>query len=267
MTDPVVVDVGGSGARFAEVGPNRDLRDRGKRDINSIAEFVDAIRAISPTPKAVAVSTTGFVNSATGVVSSSRAAPWAQGHLAAILSDKLGGGPVYVMNDGEAHALAILATPGVEFGAIAVALGTGLGFGVIGSDRRIVRPCSGENWDLSDVSLKTRAPRSEVWYALGSDGLQELQDSRGSRSEGSRHFGYRLGTFLGQLTVIFQPRSIVLSGGIIREHWDEMASGVDDCMRACLRDDLQPKLIRSPFAETALRGAQVALDSPSIFQC
>lgn len=111
-----------------------------------------------------------------------------------------------------------------------------------------------------------RAPRTEVWWALGSSGLQELQDTRGSRNEGGQHYGYRLGTFLRELALMFQPRSIVLSGGIVHDYWDHIAGGIDECLRAGLRDDLQPSLIRSPYPETALIGAKVVLENPSMLR-
>jgi len=158
ITSSVVVDIGGSGARFAGIGPKGLLPIQGKRNIRSVGELAAAIRSVSNRPSGVCISTGGFVNSRTGVVRRSWAAPWLQGHLARDLGGTLGGCPVYAMNDGEAHAAAILATPNAEFGAIAVALGTSPGFGVVGSDRRIVRPCSGENWDLGDLHLKNGLP-------------------------------------------------------------------------------------------------------------
>lgn len=210
----------------------------------------------------IAVSMAGYVDSDSGYVHLSRAAPWAEGDFAGKLRDAFGVGEVRVMNDGEAHALATLVTPGVSFGCVAVALGSSLGFGVISAERKVIRPCSGLNWDLGDVSLETRASRTEAWWALGSSGLAELQESKGDRS-GATHFGYRLGAFLAQVATVFQPTCIVMSGGIVVRYWDLMKDSAESEFEYRMREREVPALIRSPFQEAALGGARWAAFSDS----
>jgi predicted NBD/HSP70 family sugar kinase len=162
------------------------------------------------------------------------------------------------MNDGEAHALAMLRTSGVKFGAVSVSLGTGVGIGVIGADRRICRPCSGENWDVGDFQLTTRASDKSVWWALGSNGLRELESNMGSEAA-AMHFGSRLGAFFVQLCTVFPPRTIVVSGGIANRKWKLMRSTVAGEMTRIPSHFDHPKLIPSPFEEAALVGAAQAL--------
>lgn len=255
-SESVVADVGGSGVRLATA---RDGVVSGIHHVtaDSQAQFVDHIRSCCAAPRSVAVSMAGFVNSVTGHVRLSRSAPWAEGGLAARLRRELGC-PVTVMNDGEAHALAMLRTGGVHFGAVAVALGTSVGIGVIGADRQLMRPCSGENWDLGDLRLHSRASNPSLWWALGAHGLRELESSMGTDA-GARHFGHRLGAFFVQLAAVLQPRTIVVSGGIAASRWSLMQATVDSELTGLPDHFVRPAVVASPFPQAALTGAAHAL--------
>lgn len=132
------------------------------------------------------------------------------------------------MNDGEAHARTLLLPEqDVRFGAIHLALGTSVSFGVINEKREIVRTCGGENWDIGDLRIRTREEPYEVWYKLGSLGLTELEHN-GDIPDPYLYYGNRLGNLLIDLSVIFRPRTIGLSGGIVYQHGDRIIEGVKE---------------------------------------
>src|SRR4051812_8281743 len=107
----VVIDSGGSSVRIAQFcdGSVGDIRSV---EVHSYTDLLSGTRSVCTSPRSVGVSLAGFVDSSTGHVRLSRHAPWAKGYLAKRLREDLGC-PVVVMNDGEAHALAMLHTPGV----------------------------------------------------------------------------------------------------------------------------------------------------------
>ncbi|WP_071286317.1 ROK family protein [Mycolicibacterium llatzerense] len=252
----VVADIGGSGTRFATIRGGV-LTDAGREAVSSYPQFLALLRSRCAAPRSVAVSTARFVNSTTGQVRLSRAAPWAEGDLAGRLRRDLGC-PVAVMNDGEAHALAMRRTNGVRFGALAVALGTSVGIGVLGVDRRVIRPCSGENWDLGDLRLHSRAPDPSLWWALGSNGLHEMESVMGTDAA-ARHFGYRLGAFFVQLVIGFQPRTIVLSGGITVARSTVFLPTVHSELASVPSHFVRPRILVSPFRQAGLVGTAVAV--------
>ena len=154
----------------------------------------------------------------------SRNATYLEGPLASVLGREFPRAKVHIINDGEAHARALLRRDHVRFGAINLALGTSVAFGVIDEKRQVVRSCCGENWDIGDMILSTRASRKEVYWALGAEGLSELE--RGMPDEAYYQYGCRLGTFLNTLAVVFRPKTIGLSGGIVLNHGEEILRGV-----------------------------------------
>ena len=76
---------------------------------------------------------------------------------------------------------------------------------------------------MSDVRLVTNAPDKEAWLLLGGRGFDE-QIQR-TDTDGGKYFGWRLGSFASQLALIFRPRTIGLSGGVIKHFWDRIESG------------------------------------------
>lgn len=249
----VVVDIGGSGVRLAvlEYG---NLSTPTRQSVKSIDDLVHAIRDCTQSPSAVAISLAGFVDSKSGYVRLSRSAPWSEGKFKSRLSEILGC-PVAVMNDGEAHAQAINQMSGVELGAVSLSLGTSVGMGLLDPDGRVIRPCSGENWDIGDVQLKnTSAADPSVWWALGSQGLADLEKKYGT-SAGRQRFGFRLGSYIVQLCSTFQPKTVVLSGGIAVSAWEEMKGPIRSELERVPAHFVTPRVQLSPFAEAALVGA------------
>lgn len=253
----VVVDIGGSGVRVATVDKGK-LSTPIRQSVESVDDLVLAIKNRVASPSAVGVSLAGFVDSKNGHVRLSRSAPWSEGRFKAELSDQLGC-PVEVMNDGEAHALAINDMRGVELGAISLSLGTSLGMGVLDPEGRVIRPCSGENWDIGDVQLTgTSAADPSVWWALGSHGLADLEKKSGTSAAQSQ-FGYRLGSYIVQLCSVFQPRTVVLSGGIAHSAWQEMKAPISSELERVPAHFPTPDVRLSPFKESALVGVAFAI--------
>ena len=107
------------------------------------------------------------------------------------------------------------------------------------------------NFDVGEMTIPTRSHDNRVWWALGSPGLQMLQDGMG-RVEGVRHFGFRLGAFVRTLCSVFRPRTVVFSGGIIESWWDELSPGMRKEFYTSCPDWLDaPKLVRSLHGRNA----------------
>jgi predicted NBD/HSP70 family sugar kinase len=249
----IVVDIGGSGVRLARVKDSRfvDLR---RSEADSMARLAAAIRAAAGGKKigAVAVSVAGFVDSGTGRVRLSRVAPWSEGNFVSELRARLEMDDIFVINDGEAHACALYDDPTMEFGALCLAMGTSVALGAIDGRGRIMRTLSGENWDVGELWLKTRATDPHVWWALGSHGLAELTTGMGPK--GYEHFGHRLGFFLSQLSIMFRPATMALAGGIVSAHFDEMEGAIRAGMQANIHNIPVPKIVALKEEETALVG-------------
>lgn len=250
----VVVDVGGSSRRIATGRDAADLTPE-TVDFRGVGGLVTAVRGVVSRPSAVGVSVAGFVHQNRGYVRLSRAAPDLEGPLGAQLSEALGC-PVVVVNDGTAHAAALEMTNRFTHGALAVALGTSVGIGMTDSGGRLLVPCSGENWDLGEWRLDTSAAHREVWWALGSRGLDALIAERGE-SDGWRQYGHRLGSFLVRASQVFQPRTIVLSGGIAHAGGRDLVDVVRGELLS-IPDYLEtPSVMLSPFREAGVVGAWV----------
>ena len=248
----IVVDIGGSGIRIARVVGGA-LGQIKRPSVHSMSQLADAIISeAGGKPYAVAVSVPGFVNAYAGTVRLCRLYPWAQGGFSGTLAERLGTKKVFLVNDGEAHALAMLKYPGIRFGAICLSFGTSVGFGMIDSNKKIVRSLSGENWDIGGMRLRTSCSTKEAWYALGSSGLKELEHSIGTNAY--PRFGYRLGAFLGDLTEIFHPLTIALTGGIIQKHWAAMQNNALQEMKSHVYTVEAPGIVALQEKETALVG-------------
>lgn len=221
----ILVDVGGSGVRIApfsngQIGTVRTCHIRSRQELYAEIRRTAGDRKIA----GIAFSVAGFVDTRKGCVLRSANASYLEGDLAGDAKTALSVSKVRVVNDGEAHARTLLLQDHVKFGAIHLALGTSVAFGVIGENGQVLQTASGENWDIGDMTMTTRSEHKEVWYLLGTHGLKELEDS-GSENP-YFHFGCRLGTLLTQLAVIFRPRTIGLSGGIVTAHAADLKRGI-----------------------------------------
>ena len=222
----VLVDVGGSGVRVCgwKKGVLGEIYKYA--DIDTYGKFCELIHNVAAGDRidGLAISVPGFVDK-NGYVLMSRNAGYLEGNLKHKLKDRFGCKAVYVVNDGEAHTRMLLASEkGVAFGAIHLALGSGVAFGVINEEGKVIKSLCGDNWDIGDYELKTRGEPNSVWYKLGAQGLRELEENLTENPY--IHYGTRLGSFLRNMAVIFRPRTIGLSGGIITAHKDDIYKGI-----------------------------------------
>jgi len=163
---------------------------------------------------------------------------------------------VRCLNDVEAHLLSSVG----EFGApiLAIALGTSVGIAVADKGGKIVRTRPDRPLECGTVRLKTSAENDEVWWALGSPGLEEMRRRKGD-SDGASRFGCRVGAFAAQYAALFQVRTVVLSGGIIEHNWEHMAEAVESEFSAGIphwMSNDQPKIVASKWGrEAGLVGA------------
>lgn len=223
----ILIDIGGSGIKVADYKNGVIGRISSYNHFSNYTEFVRLIKdkCMGERLRGLAISTAGFANPEEGQIISCKCAPYLEGYIVRKLKNDFPFCKVVVINDGEAHARALLSPKrNVKFGAIHLALGTSPAFGVINSKREIVRTCSGENWDIGDFQLRTKEKPYEVWYKLGADGLRDLEENLAG--DAYYHYGMRLGALLKNLAVIFRPATIGLSGGIIISHSRAIMDGV-----------------------------------------
>ena len=245
----IIVDIGGSGTRIGIVSEHGVAAIQ-RESLDSVEGLIAAIRARTDKVTGVAVSVPAFVQGDSGKVILCRNAPWLVGNLSQQLKNAFPDIPVYVINDGEAHALALLSRSDLKLGAINLSIGTSVGFGVLDINGKVVRTAGGENWDIGDMWIKTSASEPHAWWALGEHGIEELKNSL--KDGAYKKFGYRLGAFISQLAIIFRPQTIGLSGGYISRYWDKMKDAVREEFKAPL--NIEPRIVAQKDAEVALVG-------------
>ncbi len=200
----------------------------------------------------IGISCAGFINS-NGLIKLCRIAGWKNVNLINDIKAYAPNAHVYLLNDAEAHLMAhhdLFAKP-----MITLSLGTSVGFAINNHHNQIIRPADGFNFDIGAISIPTKASCNRVWWALGSQGLTELITNMGEK-EGIRQYGYRLGAYLVSLCSIFRPKSLVLSGGIIKNCGHLLYQPLCDEFAANKPDWLEAVSIQlSPFgAEAGLIG-------------
>jgi len=258
MSQFVVVDIGGSGARLGFATKHGITSIRKVSGIDSTYALVAAVMQLTGgrIPDAIALSVPGIISNSS--IQYSYFTGWLAGDTVGIISAalKVDRRNVHIVPDGEAHAMALRRHPGVNFGAINIAVGTGVAFGVIDANGNMMRTLSGHNWELSSFALHTRAKDKAVWYALGgTKGFIEQKDR--TDRDGLRHYGYRLGAFAVQMAHIFQPKTIGLSGGVIKHYWNAIKDGFIDELGVLNRHKnvmAKPNVIAMNYEETALTG-------------
>lgn len=156
---------------------------------------------------------------------------------------------VFLLNDAEAH---LMAHQGLcEYPQMSISLGTSLGFALADRNGNIFRTLADINFDIGAMRLSTKASNNQVWWALGSNGLLELQNNLGEL-EGVKHFGYRLGAFLNSICSIFRPKSVLISGGIADKFWNDFKAPVISEFNHSKPDWLEsPNISKSPFGVNA----------------
>jgi hypothetical protein len=232
----VVIDIGATGVRLglaAQSGVQRVSREK----VESATQLVAAIYRLTngATPDALALAVPGILNGKQ--LKLSQNAGWLTGDIPSLLSSAgldMAHDAIMIVNDGEAHVMALRCHPDVRYGAINFACGTGVAFGVLDFNGNLLRSLSNDNWEIGDFQLHTKAREDALWYALGSHGFNELIQSRGV-NDGAKHYGWRLGRAAAQMTLLFRPQTIGLSGSVITHNWSRIQAGFHEEF-ACLKE-------------------------------
>jgi len=197
---------------------------------------------------AIGISCAGFIE-ADKQVKMFRVGGWRDKKLVDEIKLILPNSKVFLLNDAEAH---LMAHQGLyEYPQMSISLGTSLGFALADKNGNIVRTLADINFDIGAMSLSTKASNNEVWWALGSNGLAELQNNLGEL-EGVKHYGYRLGAFLVTICSIFRPKTVVISGGITEKYWNEFQVSMFSEFNHSKPDWLEaPNIYKSPYGVNA----------------
>ena len=245
----ILIDVGGSGVKIKRYSQGRLQPETQRFKPTTFDEFCDAISQVakegeSSTDSAVegiAISLAGEYDYANEEVTRCCSYPFLVGKLRNRLAGRFKC-RVRIVNDGDAHVLALENRYKEQYrglglnravklrSAVNFALGTGVAFGILDQNGNLLHSCRGYNWEVGNWQCDSRAPNKDLWWALGSNGLRDLEDRLGS-PQAYRTFGARLCYFLGHNFVpVFRPKVIGLSGGIVAGHFlDIMAGFQDEC--------------------------------------
>lgn len=249
-----LLDIGGSGVKAVQLSSNNIsysqmtplIKHFSKPDWDNFVYWADKKGLLDCSD--IAISCAGFVE-ADKKVSLFRVGGWRNKLLVAEIKEIVPSAKVFLLNDAEAHLMAhydLFETP-----QMSISLGTSLGFAISDKNGKIVRTLSDINFDLGAMRLSIKAANSQLWWALGSNGLAELQKKMGE-TEGARHYGYRLGAFLVDICSVFQPKTVVLSGGITEAWWDVFQHNMISEFKNSTPDWLgKITIYKSPFGEHA----------------
>ncbi|MFN3602801.1 MAG: ROK family protein [Dietzia sp.] len=254
MRNGVVVDIGGSGTRIGAVVDGRVVGVHGA-EVATAEDLAAVIRAVNPSPNGVGVSVSGHVDADRGVIEASRAAAWAEGPLRSLLVALLDA-PVSVIGHGDAHALALTQLPDVEFGGIAISLGTTLSFGALNRHGALIHPCGPTGWDLGHWRLVVDGGTTEAWWGLGGHGLYDLEREHGDGA--AEIYAHRVGSFVVDAVQLFRPRTVLLTGGIVVGLGEALHGPVAEQLHTLPHTISAPRVVFSPSRDTALFGAAVA---------
>ena len=262
-TSTVGIDIGGHGVVAAMVHLNplsatvEERHESSPRSIDELAAWLtDTFGRIGT----IGVSSAGFVED--GDVTLCRVQPWLEGRTTRRLEEALGGRTtVRIVNDGDAHALAAghAHQRSGDHPLLAFSIGTSVGFGVIDARGHLARPLAARNWDIGSMRVRTGASTPEVWWACGSKGLAELETARGT-ADAVTHFGYRIGGLVTDFSILFQPNTVVLSGGIPAKFGDRFLSAVQQEVSTAMPNHTKaPRIAISEYGRSAgIVGAAVA---------
>ena len=255
----VLVDIGATYIKAGLLDDGFGVSNFCQFQAKSFSTLVKGITNLCNHPSLVAISTSGLINSKKcEVVSSSYFLPWMTGSVSAQIKMRLGEHvDVILINDGEAHVLSLLKNKDVNFGAISISLGTAIGFGAIDKEGNIARPLTGNNWEIGHIVLPN-SPFTEFSYSafsgylLGMNGLTALKNSFGD--DAYRIYGCYLGKFISDLCLIFRPKTVFLTGGIIRHNWNKIDKFITMELSKLQYYEGDVKIIVSDEFDSALSG-------------
>lgn len=229
----------------------------------------DNIPSAEPCVAGVAISLCGEYDYINEEVISCWAYPFLIGRLKDNLAERFKCSNIRIVNDGDAHALALKSVyiqKGLSSAsAINLSLGTAVGFGILDWRGDLLHTCQGHNWEVGHWQCDTRASRKEQYWALGSQGLKSLEEEYGEPNA-YIYYGQRLCHFLGRdLVPVFHPKIIGLSGGIVAAHFHEIEEGIRRecdmrgyCAHGAPLDGVDIYL--SPEKDSVMRGLADLLD-------
>ena len=243
----LLVDCGGSGVkirRYAQgVIDTHTQRFSPKTLVDFYQCLEDVAKGSNPSVPSqvtgIAISLCGEYDYVNEVAVSCWAYPFLIGNLRDKLKARFQCGNVCIVNDGDAHALALKSArkqKGLSpCSAINLSLGTAVGFGILDWKGDLLHTCRGHNWEVGWWQCDTRATHTQQYWALGSEGLKELENQHGKTPDCYIYYGQRLCHFFGRdLAPVFHPKIIGLSGGIVAAHFNEINEGI---RRECEKQD------------------------------
>lgn len=249
-----LLDIGGSGVKTIKLKSVSDINALEKFEIDhydnpdwgNFTEWANSKNLIDS--DLIGISCAGFIEN-NGNIKLFRVGGWQDKKIVREFQLYSSTSRIFLLNDAEAHLMAHVDL--YEKPAMSISLGTSVGFSISDKNGRIVRPPDNVNFDIGELSLQTRASNNKVWWALGANGLTELINTLGN-DEGAKRFGNRLGAFLANLSSIFRPKTVVLSGGIAENCWSKFNSTVYEKFGYQKPDWLpNPNIVKSPFCRSA----------------
>lgn len=139
---------------------------------------------------------------------------------------------IRILNDGDAHAWTLynnyLRRSGESAAGgnvVNLAIGTGVGFGVVRPDGNIEHDANGHNYEVWNWKYNDKG----VGPAIGTDGLKKLEEKYDGGPEAFRYFGGRICRVLATAIVPkFKPKIVGLSGGVIANHSFCIREGMEE---------------------------------------
>lgn len=232
----ILVDVGGSGVKIKRYengtfsSQMRSFKPGSRKDFYScISEMAEGGK--SSHIEGIAVSVCGEYDYGSQKVMTCWHYPFLIGKLRDDLEREFKCCNAHVVNDGDAHALAlgaIYSKRGLPrpTSAVNLSFGTAVGFGLLDWKGELLHSCQGHNWEVGNWQCDTRESTKDLYWVLGSEGLKSLEKKYG-RPDAYVYFGQRICHFLiHDLVPLFHPKFIGLSGGIIADHMADIKEGI-----------------------------------------
>lgn len=253
MKQILAVDIGGQGVKLAQFSASGgEIKRVGKVDSwhpNDWNHFESELRKrFDFSGWIVGVSCAGFVDTPNGVVRLSRATDWSDYPLRKSML-AAGAKSVVVMNDAEAHLLAHHDEP---LTLLNIALGTAPGIALLNEQGEIMKPSPYSNLDIGHFKLHTSSEKL-AGDGLGKKAYKELLHDLGTK-QGCWRYGARLGAFTAQMCNIFQPKTIVFSGGLVETNWEYIYEPLLEQVQGAL-----PVWLKPPTLKRSRHGALAAL--------
>lgn len=229
----LLIDCGGSGVKINVQGNLCSFKPSSLEEFYKCIE--DMVSDNNSSTEAhiagIAVSVCGEYDYINEEVTICPAYPFLVGRLKDNLIKRFKCSNVHIVNDGDAHVLALKTIYAQEgkscASAINLSLGTAVGFGILDWNGNLLHTCQGCNWELDNWKCDTTATHKELCWALGSNGLRMLEEEYGD-NQAYIYFGQRLCHFLGrELANVFHPKTIGISGGIVASHSHEIEAGIN----------------------------------------